>query len=69
MEPHLPLHFRMFNEKVRLMNQLNQKSITLTASEARSLHADIFELLNQFSATVRTADSRPDGVYLDGGKF
>lgn len=71
MENRLSLHLRQFNEKVKLMNQLNQKSLMLSASEARNLHADIFELLQQLaSATKQHAKSSDiDSVIMDGGKF
>ena len=71
MENKLTLHLKMFNDKVRLMNQLNQKSITLSASEARSLHSDIFDLLSQISFLAKSVDGNndSDNLLLDGGKF
>lgn len=73
MENNLPLHFSMFNNKVRLMNQSHSKDLTLSAQEARNLHADIFELLSQYSALSkqRIVEPAPEKIELnmDGGKF
>lgn len=73
MENNLPLHFSMFNTKVKIMNQTNEKSLTLSAAEARNLHSDIFELLNQYTTIIKnnTKDPEPENinVNMDGGKF
>jgi len=42
-----PLHFTKFNEKVKAMNAGSGKELRMTAAEARALHADIFEVLDQ----------------------
>ena len=69
----MPLHFTMFNSKVRLMNQSNSKDLVLSAQEARNLHADIFELLNQYNTLNKHLRAEPavDVITLnmDGGKF
>lgn len=65
----------MFNDKIRLMNQLNQKELILSAVEARNLHNDIFDILNQFiSHGKKIKDSKSDeldvnSIFFDGGKF
>lgn len=70
MENNLPLHIKNFNAKVRAMNQANGKILTLNAEEARSLHAEIYDLL----ATIANS-SKPDNsaevvqVNMDGGGF
>ncbi len=64
----LSLHLKMFNDKVRLMNQLNQKDLVLSAQEARNLHSDIFEILNRSSEQATQPDSITS-VNFDGGKF
>ena len=46
------------------MNQLNQKSLSLSADEARNLHSDLFDLLNRLGANNDT-----NSISLDGGKF
>ena len=72
MENNLPLHFSMFNSKVRLMNQTNSKDLTLSAQEARNLHSDIFELLNKYSMLSQrpsvAAEEKLD-LNMDGGRF
>lgn len=73
METNIPLHFSMFNSKVRLMNQTNSKDLTLSAQEARNLHADIFELLSQYSNAIKKTENVSAtavvDVNMDGGKF
>ena len=41
----LSLAVKNFNERVKVMNQTGGKQLSLSAEEARSLHADIFNLL------------------------
>jgi hypothetical protein len=69
-ETTLPLHIRMFNERVRALNQSRTRTLTLTQAEAQSLHAEIFELLAQIAELSRTTP-RPDvlNVSMDGGGF
>lgn len=66
----LSLHLRGFNEKVKLMNQTNSKSLTLSALEARNLHNDIFVLLAQIAELTQPNESQNDiTVSFDGGTF
>ena len=69
-ESSLPLHIRMFNERVRALNQSRSRTLTLTQAEAQSLHAEIYELLTQISELSKSAP-RPDGlnISMDGGGF
>ena len=69
-ESSLPLHIRMFNERVRALNQSRSRSLTLTQAEALSLHAEIYELLTQIAELSKSAP-RPDGlnISMDGGGF
>lgn len=66
----LPIHVKMYNDKVRIMNQSNSKILTLNQQEARSLHAEIYDLmatitnLNKGSTHSATA-TEP----MDGGAF
>ena len=64
----------MFNDKVKLMNQTNGKNLTLSAQEARNLHADLFDLLNHcatLSQALNNADSSNTvvDIQMDGGGF
>lgn len=68
----LSLNMRMFNDKVRVMNQTQSKQIILSAVEARNLHADIFALLTQ----IAELSNRPVEAVapttqfgMDGGRF
>ncbi len=45
MEQQLSLHLKTFNKRVQVMNQTNARELTLSALEARNLHAELFELL------------------------
>lgn len=51
-----PLHFTKFNEKVKAMNAGSGKELRMTAAEARALHADLFEVLNQLHDLQAGAD-------------
>lgn len=73
MENNLSLHLKMFNDKVKLMNQSQAKQLILTTNEARNIHADVFDLLNQIaslsqkltSASIETVVQ----VGMDGGTY
>jgi two-component sensor histidine kinase len=72
METNLSVHLRMFNDRVRAMNQLQKKELTLTAAEARNLQAEIFELLTQIAESSKTTDNNiVDNITInmDGGGF
>ena len=73
MESKLTLHLKMFNDKVKLMNQTNQKQLMLSAVEARNLHADLFDLLNHCATLSKNlAEKKQDDIVtvgMDGGKF
>jgi hypothetical protein len=71
MDNNLPLQIRLFNDKVRAMNQANGKILTLNSQEARGLHAEIYDLmatiasLNQASSTTVSEVN----ISMDGGGF
>jgi hypothetical protein len=70
MDNNLPLHIKNFNNKVRAMNQGNGKILTLNAEEARSLHAEIYDLMATIAQLSKNVDSAPVvTVISDGGKF
>ena len=63
----------MFNDKVKLMNQTQNKQLILSATEARNLHADLFDLLNHCATLssklqVQRAEEVVN-VAMDGGSF
>lgn len=73
-DANLSLHLKNFNDKVKLMNQTGKRDLTLTAQEARSLHADVFDLLNHCATLSRqlAAEKTEDSVIfvaVDGGGF
>jgi hypothetical protein len=74
MENNLSLHLKMFNDKVKLMNQSQSKQLLLTANEARNLHADIFDLMNQIATlsqelSRKATDTVVSVVGMDGGTY
>lgn len=60
----------MFNDKVRTMNQSNSKILTLNQQEARSLHAEIYDLMATIANLSKTTDtSNITTIGMDGGRF
>ena len=53
MENNLSLHLKMFNDKVKVMNQSNSKQLILSAQEARDIQAELFEILNFCTVLTR----------------
>lgn len=62
-------HVKNFNDRVRVMNQTNGKTLVLQAEEARNLHAEIFQLLAMLTNQEVTAPKVETLSGLDGGKF
>jgi tRNA A37 methylthiotransferase MiaB len=74
MENNLSLHIKKFNDKVKLLNQAGGKQVILTAQEARSLQADILDLLShcaQLSKQISILQNQEKiiQVAIDGGSF
>ena len=70
MDNNVSLHIKMFNDRVRAMNQSSGKILTLNAQEARSLHAEIYELMATIAGLVNDNTGTTDiNVSMDGGKF
>ena len=73
MENNLSLHLKMFNDKVKVMNQSNSKQLILSAQEARDIQAELFEILNFCAVLTRklsaTGQSSDVTVNMDGGTF
>lgn len=71
MEHNLSIHVRMFNDRVRVMNQTQKKELTLTAAEARNLHSDIFALLTHIAEISGDGINNNEDitVLMDGGGF
>lgn len=70
MEP--SLHLQNFNNKVKSMNQMRARDLTMSADDVRNLHSDIFALLAQIARleelAARTPEQRLD-LTVDGGGF
>lgn len=75
MESNLSIHLKMFNDKIKVMNQTNAKTLVLSQNEARSLHADLFDLLNHCATLSQQLEGSGDStnavvqVSMDGGGF
>jgi hypothetical protein len=66
----LSLAIKNFNERVKVMNQTGSKQLSLSADEARNLHADIFNLLANIAELQNQPDStQTTAVSFDGGSF
>lgn len=72
MESNLPLHLKMFNDRVKVMNQSNSKQLILSAQEARNVQADLFELLSiclSLQNQNKSATNDIVSLSMDGGRF
>ncbi len=73
MEQQLSLHLKTFNKRVQVMNQTNARELTLSALEARNLHAELFELLAHIAdLTEIKKEVEAESVITavgDGGSF
>jgi hypothetical protein len=71
MDNNVSVHVRMFNDRVRAMNQSNGKILTLNAQEARNLHAEIYELLATVSGLSKNNENSviKTDISMDGGGF
>jgi hypothetical protein len=71
----LSIHLKMFNDKVKLMNQTHSRDLTLSAQEARNLHADLFDLLNHCATLSKEIQKAPKDtintvdIAMDGGNW
>ena len=73
MEHQLSLHLKKFNDRVKVMNQTNAKELNLSASEARNIHSEIFEILTKINDLTeirkQSDDNATVNVEFDGGNF
>jgi len=71
MDNNVSLQIKKFNDKVRAMNQANAKILTLNADEARSLHAEIYDLMATIAALSKQGPSTGAiaTINMDGGSF
>ena len=73
MEHQLSLHLKNFNKRVQVMNQTNSRERTITATEARNIQAELFELLaHMIDLTELKNEAEQDAVITvvnDGGSF
>jgi len=67
----LSIHVRMFNDKVRVMNQTQSKQLILSAQEARNLHTDLFALLAHIAELSESPQetAQVTQIGMDGGGF
>ena len=73
MEQQLSLHLKNFNKRIQVMNQTNSKELILTATEARNIQAELFDLLAHMidlTELKKVADEEAVvSVGMDGGGF
>lgn len=68
----ISIHVKNFNERVKAMNQTQSRELTMSAQDARSLHADIFAILahvTELSSQLRDGSSDVVQISVDGGGF
>jgi hypothetical protein len=66
----LSLAVKNFNDRVKVMNQTGSKQLSLSAEEARNLHADIYNLLANLAEMQNLREpEQPTNISLDGGGF
>jgi hypothetical protein len=66
----LPFHIKLFNDKVRVLNQTNGKMLTLNPQEARSLHAEIYDLMATIADLTKNNVAEDSVIInMDGGGF
>ena len=69
------LQIKNFNDKIRVMNQSQSRDLTMSASDARNLHTEIYALLAQIadlsksSEAVETTNDQVIQISMDGGGF
>jgi hypothetical protein len=72
MENRYTLHVSAFNDKVRVMNQLRQNELRLTAVEANNLLADVTAILVQVAKLTQDTSASQNEITeitMDGGGF
>ena len=69
MDSNPPFHIKLFNDKVRGMNQSNSKILTLNQQEARSLHAEIYDLMTTIAHLSKSPLIEITPPNMDGGTF
>lgn len=72
MSKKLSYHAQAFSDKVRVLNQTNSKTLTMTVDEARNLQSDIFALLSKIAELTENKQKSQDEnveIKMDGGKF
>ena len=62
-----PLHFRKFNDKIRVMNQYHSKEMRMTSDEARALHNDLFELVEEVARLRAVSTEEVIIIDMDAG--
>lgn len=72
MENRYTLHVSAFNDRVRVLNQLRQNELKLTATEANNLLSDITAILAEIArlhAEQQRSESEITEIRMDGGGF
>lgn len=70
MDNNLPFHIKLFNDRVRAMNQTNGKLLTLNPQEARNLHAEIYDLMATIAELSKNTSIEDTVIInMDGGGF
>lgn len=72
MQEQLSIVLQRFNDRIKVMNQSRSKDITMSADEARNLHAEVFSLLTkiaELSEKPNNSQNEFTSINMDGGKW
>ena len=62
-------HIQQFNERIKQLNHNQARVVTMSASEARNLHAEIFALLTALNQQRQTVASNKPTDQISGGSW
>lgn len=66
----VPPHIQQFNHRIKQMNQQRSTGLTLTVSEARNLHCEVFSLIAKIAELQDQLLQKPATAAVnDGGQW
>jgi hypothetical protein len=62
-------HIQQFNERIKQLNHSQARMLAMTASDARSLHAEIFALLAVVNQQRQNTPTASQSDQISGGSW
>ena len=62
-------HIQQFNERIKQLNHTQARLLTMTAADARSLHAEIFALLTVLNHQRQNTTQSTQSDQISGGSW